>query len=163
MSTHPSIQREQVLSDIRDKLRPIFAALSGRELDQQLRHDLNDNFPPDSPEVASLAAALRSGFEQGAIGERPDESTVYQHVESPHEDTAGFSADAVILTNVKGGRHQHPRGEIDLVIPLDEEARFDGKGKGWLVYPPGSGHCPSVTGGSAIILFMLPGGEMMFE
>ena len=47
-------------------------------------------------------------------------------------------------------------------MPLTAEARFDGAPAGWKVYPPGSAHRPTVTGGRALILYLLPEGRIEF-
>ena len=52
--------------------------------------------------------------------------------------TAGFSVDVVHMKDVKGPYHRHPKGEIDLVVPVTPGARFDGQGAGWVVYDPES-------------------------
>ena len=52
--------------------------------------------------------------------------------------------------------------EIDLIMPLDEGAQFDGRPAGWLVCPPGSAHRPTVTGGRALVLYLLPEGSITF-
>ena len=46
------------------------------------------------------------------------------------------------------------------MIPLDGTPDFDGHGSGWAVYPSGSVHVPDVTGGTMLILYFLPGGEI---
>ncbi len=66
------------------------------------------------------------------------------------------------MAEVAGGHHVHPHGEIDLVMPLDPEARFDGHPAGWCVYPPGSANTPTVTGGRALVLYLLPQGAIEF-
>ena len=40
-------------------------------------------------------------------------------------DLHGFSVDVVDMDNVVGPHHAHPNGEIDLVMPMDADARFD--------------------------------------
>ena len=50
-----------------------------------------------------------------------------------------------------------------MIIPLSDTARFDAHPQGWLVYPPGSAHRPTVTGGGAIIVYFLPQGEIDFS
>jgi len=74
-------------------------------------------------------------------------------------EVAGFSVDAVLSAGA-GPRHRHPRGEIDLLIAVEGEPRFDGHPPGWAVYAPGSDHVPGVTGGRMLILYFLPGGEI---
>ncbi len=56
----------------------------------------------------------------------------------------------------------HPNGEIDLIMPLEGDARFDGHPAGWAVYGPGSGHKPTVSGGRALVLNLLPEGAIQY-
>ena len=78
----------------------------------------------------------------------------------PTTALARFSVDVVDITSLVGNHHNHPTGEIDLVLPVDPQARFDGRGAGWLVYGPGSGHRPTVTDGRALVLYLLPEGRI---
>ena len=61
-----------------------------------------------------------------------------------------------------GPGHEHPAGEFDLCFAVDAGARFDDRPEGWTVYPPGSWHVPTVTGGRMDILYFLPGGKIRF-
>ena len=47
-------------------------------------------------------------------------------------------------------------------MPVTPEARFDGRGAGWCVCEPGSAHHPTVTGGAALVLYLLPDGAIEF-
>lgn len=40
-------------------------------------------------------------------------------------------------------------------MPIDTDAKFDGKGAGWKVYQAGTAHYPSVVGGRALVLYLL--------
>ncbi len=62
-----------------------------------------------------------------------------------------------------GPGHTHERGEVDLCFVVDGDPRFDGNPAGWTVYPPGSWHRPTVTGGAMDILYFLPDGAIRFE
>ena len=66
------------------------------------------------------------------------------------------------MDNVVGPQHTHPAGEIDLVMPIEGNALFDGHPAGWVVYPPGSAHRPTVSDGRAMVLYLLPGGSIEF-
>jgi hypothetical protein len=48
------------------------------------------------------------------------------------------------------------------VMPLEGEACFDGQPAGWKVYAPGTAHRPTVTGGRAHVLYLLPEGAIQF-
>ena len=58
----------------------------------------------------------------------------------------------------------HPNGEIDLIMPMDDpaDATFNGRPAGWLVCEPGSAHHPTVAGGRALVLYLLPDGRIDF-
>jgi hypothetical protein len=86
----------------------------------------------------------------------------YGRVIKPGPHTHGFSVDVVDMPPIVGPHHSHPNGEIDLVLPLETDARFDGRGAGWLVYGPGSSHHPTVSGGRALVLYLLPNGAIEF-
>jgi hypothetical protein len=66
------------------------------------------------------------------------------------------------MENIRGPHHRHPNGEIDLVMPLTAEARFDDHGASWVVYGPNSAHYPTVTHGRAWVLYLLPQGAIEF-
>ena len=49
-----------------------------------------------------------------------------------------------------------------VTMPITGSALFDDMPRGWCVFEPGSAHCPTVTQGQALVLYMLPGGEIEF-
>ena len=66
------------------------------------------------------------------------------------------------MQDVAGPHHSHPKGEIDLIMPIEGDALFDGRPAGWLVCPPGSAHRPTVSQGRALVLYLLPDGQIQF-
>ena len=66
------------------------------------------------------------------------------------------------MSDIAGPHHSHPLGEIDLVMPQQDGATFDGRPAGWVVYPPGSAHRPTVRQGRALVLYLLPQGQILF-
>jgi Domain of unknown function (DUF4863) len=66
------------------------------------------------------------------------------------------------MNNVVGPHHIHPNGEIDLIMPIESDAKFNDRPAGWLVCPPGSAHSPTVTDGRAFVLYLLPQGAIEF-
>lgn len=141
----------------------VTAWLDGRPVSPELGEALSANFAPFSDAFRALASACREGVEEGWLANRGEEPLKWGRIIKPGPETHGFSVDVVRMTEVAGPRHAHPQGEIDMILPIDPGARFDGQGEGWLVYGPGSAHAPTVTGGSAIILYLLPGGEIDFK
>jgi hypothetical protein len=98
----------------------------------------------------------------GWMCEREAGGIKYGRVIKSTPDLRGYSVDVVDMDAIRGPHHRHPNGEIDLVMPLTEEAKFDGRGAGWLVYGPGSAHFPTVTEGRALVLYLLPQGAIEF-
>ena len=47
-------------------------------------------------------------------------------------------------------------------MPLASDATFDKRPAGWCVYPPGSAHHPTVAAGRALVLYLLPEGQIQF-
>jgi hypothetical protein len=123
---------------------------------------LTNAFPPEGDIFLRLKAACRHGFDNGWLGQREAGGIRYGRVVKPGPETAGFSVDVVEMADVKGPHHSHPNGEIDMIMPVTPDARFDGHGEGWLVYGAASAHHPTVTGGRAMVLYLLPGGAIEF-
>ena len=73
-----------------------------------------------------------------------------------------FSVDVVWMQDCKGPHHVHPKGEIGMIMPVEGDAEFDDIPRGWYVHEAGSAHWPTVTKGSAYILYLLPDGEIEF-
>ena len=80
----------------------------------------------------------------------------------PAPETGGLSVEWVDLTDIRGPRHRHPKGEIPMIMPQDADAEFDGHGGGWRVYEAGTANRPTVRGGRAPVLTLLPDGEIEF-
>lgn len=144
-------------------IAPIAAWLAGRPIDADLGQALPQAFPVGGPEFSALAAACRAGVADGSLANRGDAPLKWGRAMKAGPETAGFSVDVVLMTDVAGPRHAHPGGEIDMILPIDPAATFDGHGEGWLVYPPGSVHAPTVSGGAAIVLYLLPNGAIDFS
>ena len=138
------------------------AALAGRPLNSDLQTWLNTEHGAASASFAQLRQACESGVAQGWLCDREGGGLRYGRIFKPADDLHGFSVDVVDMTNVAGPHHTHPEGEIDLIMPMDGSAEFDGHPAGWLVCPPGSAHSPTVTQGRALVLYLLPQGRIEF-
>lgn len=115
-----------------------------------------------SPLYAALKASCIAGVSAGWLCNREAGGIRYGRIFKPDAELAGFSVDVVEMRDIAGPHHVHPQGEIDLVMPLDGEARFDGHPAGWVVYPAGSAHRPTVSTGRALVLYLLPQGAIQF-
>lgn len=140
----------------------VTAHAAGRPLDAALDAELNRAFPAGGEKVRAVFEACRVAIAEGWMCAREAGGIRFGRVLKPSEATHGFSVDVVQMEDVAGPHHRHPTGEIDLVLPLSGDARFDGRGAGWVVYGPGSAHRPTVRGGKALVLYLLPQGSIEF-
>ena len=148
--------------DFRLEVAVLTRQLAGRPLDGELDAWLNRDHGVHSPTYAALAHGCRTGAAEGWLCQREGGGIRYGRVFKPAPDLHGFSVDVVDMQDIAGPHHSHPNGEIDLIVPLDGTARFDGRPAGWLVCPPGSSHRPTVTQGRALVLYLLPNGRIEF-
>ena len=147
----------------RDLLSTLTAALAGRPLDAALDTWLNQTHGVDSDTYRQIKAACPAGVAAGWLcGDREGGGLRYGRIFKPQAELHGFSVDVVDMKDVAGPHHTHPLGEIDLIMPLDTDAQFDGRAAGWLVLPPGSAHRPTVSQGRALVLYLLPQGRIEF-
>ena len=137
--------------------------LKGRPVEPGLAAELNARFPVDGREFRELAEACKAGVLDGKLAIHQSGPVKFERVIEPSDDSHRFSVDVVVAPVFSGRRHSHPTGEIDMIIPLHPDARFDDHGEGWLVYPPESEHTPTTTGGDAIIIYFLPEGQIDWE
>jgi hypothetical protein len=149
--------------DFENLIAEFTAPLAGRALDATLAAELNREHGPGSAAYEALFAACRAGVAEGWMCEREAGGIRYGRVVKPAPATQGFSVDVVDMNDCAGPEHAHPNGEIDLVMPTEGAARFDGHGAGWVVYGPGTTHRPTVSGGRALVLYLLPGGAIDFK
>ena len=147
------------LENFQTQIGNITSAIVGEKLDISLTKKLNHMFPPDGRIFQDVKATCISGIEEGWICNRGDDSLKFGRI---IKDVDGFSVDVVLMNKVVGPHHRHPKGEIDMIMPLSDDAKFDENGVGWLVYGPNSAHRPTVTDGKAIILYLLPEGAIEF-
>ncbi len=148
--------------DFRAQIAALTARLQGRPLDSALDAWLNAEVGPASATYAALKAGCEAGVRDGWLCNREAGGIRYGRIFKPADDLHGFSVDVVEMQDLAGPHHSHPLGEIDLVMPLEGDARFDGRPAGWVVYPPGSAHHPTVSQGRALVLYLLPQGQITF-
>lgn len=138
------------------------AQIAGRPLDAALDQWLNAQHGPGSATYDGLKASCEAGVAAGWLCEREGGGIRYGRIFKPSPELQGFSVDVVDMRDIAGPHHVHPLGEIDLVMPQEGDARFDGRPAGWLVCPPGSAHRPTVSQGRALVLYLLPQGQIQF-
>lgn len=143
-------------------LTPVAERIRGRQLDKRLQAELNEAFPADGPAFKAIVDACHAGIAAGWMCNREAGGIRFGRIVKADAGLADCSVDVVRMENVKGPHHRHPNGEIDMIMPISPDAKFDGHGAGWLVYGPESAHHPTVTDGSALVLYLLPGGAIEF-
>ena len=164
MKSSPSTTDEIARAQARFKTRltDVTARIHTRALNSALEEWLNANLGKDTPTYRELKQSCEEGVAQGWLCKHEAAGLRYGRIFKPSEDLHGFSVDVVDMENVAGPHHVHPQGEIDLIMPIEGDAQFDGRPAGWLVCPPGSAHRPTVSHGRALILYLLPSGDIQF-
>jgi Domain of unknown function (DUF4863) len=149
-------------AEFQAQIARLTAHVAGRTLDGELDAWLNREHGAGSATYQDLKAACEAGVAEGWLANREGGGIKYGRIVKPGEALHGFSVDVVDMQDVAGPHHTHPNGEIDLIMPIDSDARFDGRPAGWCVYPAGSAHRPTVTQGRALVLYLLPQGAIEF-
>ena len=142
---------------------PLFQAAHGLDLSDpvQARTTLTQRFDPASPRAAPLRASLLRLYEEGKIAQNGALPVRWGRASKATPETLDQSIDVVVM-NGPGPLHRHPRGEVNYCLALDGNPRFDGQEPGWVVFPPESRHVPTVSGGTMLIVYLLPGGAIEF-
>ncbi|VWX59330.1 conserved hypothetical protein [Burkholderiales bacterium 8X] len=143
-------------------LAGLTAEIAGRPLDDQLDRWLNERHGPGSPTYDGLKQACIEGVAEGWLCDREGGGIRYGRVFKADDALHRFSVDVVDMKDLAGPHHAHPNGEIDLIMPLEPGATFDGRPAGWCVYGAGTAHHPTVAEGRALILYLLPEGQIQF-
>ena len=149
-------------TEFHQRLAALTALVAGRPLDAALDAWLNAEHGPASATYLGLKQACVDGVAEGWLCNREGAGIRYGRIFKPADDLHGFSVDVVDMQDLAGPHHSHPLGEIDLVMPVEGDARFDSRPAGWIVYPPGSAHHPTVSQGRALVLYLLPQGRIEF-
>lgn len=145
-----------------DLVQPVLDTVFEHPMGESLTATLDREFPENGEVFKRIESACHAAIEAGWMCSQGGPGRRFGRVIDPSDRTHGLSVDVVDLENIVGPHHRHPKGEICMVMPLDDDARFDGQPRGWCVFEPGSEHRPTVQGGRALVLYMLPGGEIEF-
>ncbi len=143
-------------------IKSVTDTLAERPLDDVLEADLNERFPFGGDTYRRIVMACKEGIDEGWMCKYESGGIRFGRVIKPTDDLDGYSVDVVEMQDTAGPHHRHPNGEIDLIMPLDATAQFDGRPGGWLVYGPDSAHSPTVSQGRALVLYLLPQGKIEF-
>ncbi len=148
-----------------DALAPVLEVV--RQVDpadpEAAQSTLDAALPLGGETMQALKSLVRTGVREGWLCEKSANGVSFSRVAMPdHVKTRPLSIDAVHMDG-PGPGHTHGNGEIDLCFAVSGTPEFDGHPPGWVVYPPGSWHVPTVSGGSMDILYFLPDGALRFE
>jgi hypothetical protein len=157
-----SLTNPVTAESFRAQIAALTALIATRPLDSALDRWLNDHHGPASDTYRALKHSCEVGVADGWLCNREGGGIRYGRIFKAAEDLHGFSVDVVDMNNVVGPHHIHPNGEIDLIMPIESDAKFNDRPAGWLVCPPGSAHSPTVTDGRALVLYLLPQGAIEF-
>ncbi|NRA95045.1 MAG: DUF4863 family protein [Planctomycetes bacterium] len=153
------------MSDLKSLLEPVSRLVTTLDLSHTAAAEaaLAAAFPEDGDCVRGIEANARSGVENGTVCHRGEDRMRFSRIVKPEADVTNCSIDAVYMTDAKGPRHSHTKGEVCLCFPDDDAATFEGRRATWMVLPPGSTHEPTVAGGSMLILYWWPDGAVAWE
>jgi uncharacterized protein DUF4863 len=155
-----------------DRSIPFLEQVKNRTAGAELEDWLNTTYGPDSELYQDLARMITDGVRDGWAAHSEVDGPGYRRgrIAEPADVLNFFSITAVYMDSVqpyRGQYHQHPYGELNLVVPLDAEAKLMGprgwSGAGWTAPGPGSHHYPEVKGGALIALFYLPAGRISYD
>ncbi|WP_346912286.1 DUF4863 family protein [uncultured Roseibium sp.] len=145
-----------------DTISTIAESIGDRPLDDSLASYLNSEFPTDGETFGALKSLCAEGEADGWLMAREAGGIKFGRAVKPGAEARNFSVDVVRMKDVKGPHHVHTTGEIGAVMPISGSPKFDDFPEGWYVYGPGSDHHPTVTGGDAYVLYLLPDGAIEF-
>jgi 2-hydroxylaminobenzoate mutase len=150
--------------EMMEAVASLLSFLKDKPLDKHLEVELNERFGASSEVYSNLLRLLRLGIEEGWACYAQIDGPDYRRgqLAKATDNAVGYSVETGMLKNVLGNYHLHPRGEINMIGPVDDGATFCGSGAGWKVFAPGSQHYPTVEGGKVTMLFFLPGGEIQY-
>jgi hypothetical protein len=123
------------------------------------RAALEKAYPSRGAAALKLREELLAAVKDGVICDRGKDAIKYSRLCKPDATPHNVSVDFVWMTG-PGINHRHPKGEANLCFAVEGDPRFDGQPEGWVVFPPGSQHVPTVTGGRMLIAYFLPQGAV---
>jgi hypothetical protein len=149
-------------AEFKDQISQLTAQIAGKPLNDELDAWLNTEHGIGSTTFEQLKSSCEKGIAEGWLCDREGGGIRYGRIFKPVPELHGFSVDVVDMQDIAGPHHAHPLDEIDLIMPIDGDAQFDSRSAGWLVYPAGTAHRPTVSQGRALVLYLLPEGRIDF-
>ena len=153
----------KVIDNYQKLLEPIAVFVSSQTVSASLADELNRRSPADSEKFNAIEHACHAAVASACMCAPGLGGRRFGRVIEATYETGRLSIEVVDLKNTVGPHHRHPAGAISMIMPVTRGARFDGIVRGWCVFEPGSDHCPTVTNGEALVLYMLPEGKIEFS
>ena len=151
------------ITEFQTLIKPVTDLISTSAIDAALTGELSRLFPPGGETFDAIEKACNSAVADGWMCAGGEEGGPrWGHVIEPNQQTGGLSVDVVRLKDWVGSNHRHPKGEVCMILPLTPDALFDGMPRGWCVFEPATEHHPTVSNGEALILYLLPDGQIEF-
>lgn len=136
--------------------------IAGKPVASGLAGYLNRKWPVDSEAFSELKDLCAQGEDEGWLMSREAGGIKFGRALKPGQSAGDFSVDVVRMKDIRGPHHLHPNGEIGAIMAVAGTPRFDSFGEGWYVYEAGTAHHPTVHGGDAYVLYLLPQGAIEF-
>ncbi|HEX4361081.1 MAG TPA: DUF4863 family protein [Pseudonocardia sp.] len=159
-------------ADLIERSIPFIEEIKNRTTGEELEIWLNETHGPGTALWDDLARMVTEGVRDGWAANIEVDGPNYRRsrIAEPSERLHYFSITAVYMNSgpaYRGQYHQHPYGELNMVVPLDAGALLGGprgwQGAGWTAPDPGSHHYPEAKGGAVIALFFLPAGRISYN
>jgi hypothetical protein len=153
---------DKARTELEQILRDVARTLSGLDLSApDVAQRLEAAHPLKSPGMRRVREICELGVEDGWLV--PREASPTCRFGRLVKDLDGYAVDCVLMSGQALG-HTHPQGEVNIALAWEgDDPRFDGHPPGWVVFPPGSHHVPTVTGGTMLFVYLLPGGEVLWD
>lgn len=148
--------------DFNHLVSKVAQAIGDRPLDDALAAHLNATFPKSGEDFQRLGQLCAEGEADGWLMAREAGGIKFGRAVKPGAEAGKFSVDVVRMKDMRGPHHVHTTGEIGAVFPIEGVPKFDDFPEGWYVYGPGTDHHPTVSGGDAYVLYLLPDGAIEF-
>ncbi|KXT08948.1 hypothetical protein AC579_10309 [Pseudocercospora musae] len=141
---------------------------------KELEGRLNREYGPGNPYYEDFCKYIKQGLQEGWVATGELDGPKYRRgkIMLPSASNFYMSLTAVYFdsqTEYSGQYHKHPYGEINCVVPIDENFELEGlpegfwQGAGWTSPGPGTHHYPRARGGRGVAFFFLPSGRIAYD
>lgn len=107
-------------------MAPVIDAVAGKPVDAALAAALNREFPASGETVGAIERACHEAIADGWMCAQGKPGRKFGRVIEAKPESRDLSVDVVDLVDIVGPHHVHPNGEVCLVLPVTEGAKFMG-------------------------------------